>query len=143
MTDENIEIAANCLSTQWPKFKIKRHLERINKEVLMKNKKPGKMGIKTFNTILIRARQRINAQFDRPFEETLMETMREYWRIYNDLNTEPRDKLKALERINALLGHDAKFSRMEDDAETIARSIRDAAKGMRGTVPSEDENGDK
>jgi hypothetical protein len=126
--DEIIEITIGLLSRRKRKSEIRKHLNRLHPR--------GNVNVAMLERIITKARARIQLRLDRTHTETKSEAITLYEEMIRSPRTSMREKMIAQERIDYLLGHDARFTGSGTmSAEEIAAAVCAASQAMKKLVP--------
>lgn len=125
--EEVVELTMDLLA----KRQFKSTIKTIVQEATGLKYNPAK-----FEALLTKARVRMSGHLKKAREDTKGCAIENYEAIIRD-KPGSADALRAQERIDALLGHDAKFS-AHDGVEELATKMRRAIEEARGSVPTEE-----
>ena len=99
ISDEAIRVARELMARRMPKATIKTVLD-----------KTFQLGPRSCETVFARVREEINREFDRPKEQHQADSMSFYESVIRDPKASNRDKIRAQEGIDRLLGLSAQFT---------------------------------
>lgn len=125
--DDLVEMVIQMQACYYPEWKIRKEVTRV-------------MGKQTTKSFLIKcisgARARMKAREFEAGKNGKMDAIEFYQMVIGSKDAKFRDRIKAQERLDSLLGHDAKFGDQGEHVEDKAAKIRETLKQMRSTVPT-------
>lgn len=129
--DEAIAFMVECVSQGMTKYAIKAALFDFL---------GCKIGVSAFNRAMQTVRGYLTEMIKVEEEDLRIDSLAFYMSVRGNQNEETRDRLKAAERIDSILGFDAKFKQVGGKtAQEQVERINEIRRQMRASVPKEKE----
>jgi len=132
ITDELIAFMVECVGQGFQKHRIK--------IALQEDLDLGDISERTFNLAMQKVREYLRETWSAPGDELKCDALQFYSEMRSNVKVDPRERIKAQERIDAILGHDARFNQGgQGTAEEWVERVNELRRKMRASVPEEPE----
>lgn len=121
LTDELVDVAVSMLAQRVKKHAIRRKIEEALERRLTNS---------TFEKLLTLARTRLLKYATPDPDEELAKAIAFYETVIENLDEESPIRIKAQERLDAIMGHDARYRRDLTGHDALARKLREALQLM-------------
>ena len=114
--ETEVYIAETMLAFQFPRYQIREKIEEMHPDW-------GPIAQGTLDSILKKARTSLQSKSGQPRERTIADAQAVYASIMRNPTTPPMAKLKAQERMDAIMAHDPKWSHGDPDSDPISLEV--------------------